>query len=255
MEAVSSSEAVNTDILPSNLSYGLDASGSFVTHKREATVYALGNSYAPNGVKMITVPFGSSHEWLVPESVIFSANLVNKEAKPLECVTPDPNALFERCDIRVGRVLVESITDYARCNTLFTRLTMSATKRLNLEQVGFGTQISSTPPEWDAAQNHAAAQKLNSATKRIFWKLNLSAIFSQHRWLPLYALSGRGIEVNLFLAPFADSLIANGTTNSMSFELIDVKAHCSMCTLDDSLQESFNNQLLQGSALRIPLKK
>jgi len=132
---------------------------------------------------------------------------------------------------------------------------MSAAKRLNLDQLGFGTQVSSTPPEWDAAQNHVAAQVGNSATKRIFWKLNLSALFSQHRWCPLFALSGRGIEVSCFLAPFADSLIANGSTNSMSYELIDVKAHCSMCTLDDSLQSSFNEQLLQGSALRIPLKK
>ena len=41
----------------------------------------------------------------------------------------------------------------------------------------------------------------------------------------------------------------------MKYELQDVQAKCSMCTLDDSLQESFNSQLLQGSALRIPLKK
>ena len=255
MEAVLSSESVNTDVLPPSLAYGLDPSGSFVTHKREATVYALGNSYAPNGVKMITVPFGSSNEWLVPDSVIFSATLINKESKVLQAVTADANCLFERLDVRCGGVLIESITDFSRCNTLFTRLTMSTQKKLNLAQLGFGTQVSSTPPEWDAAQNHVAAQVGNSATKRVFWKLNLSALFSQHRWCPLYALSGRGIEVNMFLAPFADSLIANGTTNSMSYELIDVQAKCSMCTLDDSLQESFNQQLLQGSALRIPMKK
>ena len=255
MEAVLSSESVNTDILPSSLSYGLDSSGSFVTGKRDATVYALGNSYAPNGVKMITIPFGSSHEWLVPESVLFSANIVNKEAKPLQAVTPDANCLFERMDIRVGGVLVESVTDFARCNTLFSRLTMSAQKRLNLEQLGFGTQVSSTPPEWDAASQHVAATVGNSLTKRIFWKLNLSALFSQHRWLPLYSLSGRGIEVSLYLAPFADSLVAGGGSNSLTYELIDVQAKCSMCTLDDSLQESFNQQLLAGNALRIPLKK
>ena len=118
MEAVLSSESVNTDILPSSLSYGLDPSGSFVTAKRDATCYALGNSYAPNGVKMITVPFGSSHEWLVPDSVIFSANLINKESKPLQAVTPDANCLFERLDIRISGVLIESIKEYARINTL-----------------------------------------------------------------------------------------------------------------------------------------
>ena len=58
----------------------------------------------------------------------------------------------------------------------------------------------------------------------------------------------------MFLAPFADSLVAAGSANSMSYELIDVKAHCSMCTLDDGIQDKFNEQLIQGSALRLPLK-
>jgi hypothetical protein len=54
MEAVLSSEAVNTDVLPNNLQFSLDPTGSFVTGKRDATVYALGNSYAPNGVKIMS---------------------------------------------------------------------------------------------------------------------------------------------------------------------------------------------------------
>ena len=258
MEAVISSESANTDVLPMNgaLSYGLDPSGSWCTHKRDATVYALGSSYSPNGVRMIQIPFGSSNEWLIPESILFSAQLQNLENKPLQAATPDPNCLIERVDIRVGGILAESITENARCSTLFTRLTMSPTKRLNLEQLGFGTQVSSTPPEWDAAANHLAAQVGNNGTKRIFWKLHLSGLFSQSKWLPLFCLGGsRGIEVNMFLAPFSDSLIANGSTNSMTYSLQDVQAKCSMMTIDDSLQEKFNEQLLAGSALRIPLKK
>lgn len=174
-----------------------------MTNKRDATVYALGNSYAPDGVKMITIPLGSSHEWLIPESLLLSASIMNKEAKPLLAVRPDANCLFERMDIRCGGVLVESVTDYARCNTLFTRLTMSPTERLNLEQLGFGTQISSTDPQWDAAANHLAAPVTATvgATKRISWKLNLGTLFSQFRWLLLFALSGRGIEVSFF-GPF-----------------------------------------------------
>ena len=69
---------------------------------------------------------------------------------------------------------------------------------------------------------------------RIFWKLHLSALLSQHRWLPLFALSGQGLVINLFLAPFADSLVKSSTTNSMTYQLSDVQAKCSMCTIDDS---------------------
>ena len=57
MEAIISSQAVETDVLPPNLSYAPDPTGSFVLAKREATVFALGSSYSPNGVKMIQIPF------------------------------------------------------------------------------------------------------------------------------------------------------------------------------------------------------
>jgi hypothetical protein len=206
---------------------------------------------------MISIPFGSSSEWLVPESVYFSALFTNKEAKPCVPADPDPNVLFERMDVRMGGQLVESLTEFARCNTLFTRLTMSAAKKLQVAQMGFGTAVPATSavPYFDSAQNHKAEPVAAGATVRIFWKLHLSALLSQHRWCPLFALSGQGLVFNLFLAPFTDALVKNGTTNSMIYELSDVQAKCSMCTIDDQLQNSFNEQLLAGAALRIPMKK
>ncbi len=70
MEAILASQAVDTDVLSPSLSYGLDKTGSWCLGRREATVYALGSSYSPSGVKMVSVPFGSTTEWLVPESVV-----------------------------------------------------------------------------------------------------------------------------------------------------------------------------------------
>ena len=130
MEAILASQAVDTDILPPNLRYGLDSTGSFVLGRRESTTYALGSSYAPNGVKMISVPFGSTTEWLVPESVLFSGEFENMDGTNAAWpATPDANCLFERIDVRMGGQLVESITESSRCNGLFTRLTMSPTKK------------------------------------------------------------------------------------------------------------------------------
>ena len=65
---------------------------------------------------------------------------------------------------------------------------MNPAKKPNLAQLGFGTKKGNGDPEWYAAQNHEAAQIGNNLTTIIFWKLNLSALFSQHRWLPLYAV-------------------------------------------------------------------
>ena len=62
MEAILASHSVDTDVLPPNLKYGLDPTGSFVLAKRDATVWGLGSSYSPAGVKMIQIPFGSTTE-------------------------------------------------------------------------------------------------------------------------------------------------------------------------------------------------
>ena len=113
MEAILSSRLVDTDVLSPSLKYGLSPSGSWCLGKREATVYALGSSYSPSGVKMISVPFGSTSEWLVPESTVFSANFAPVGGAVLPA-TPDANCLFERIDIRLGGQLVESVTESAR---------------------------------------------------------------------------------------------------------------------------------------------
>jgi len=258
MEAILASQAVDTDVLPPNLKYGLDPTGSFVLGRREATVFALGSSYSPAGVKMISVPFGSTTEWLVPESVLFSAEFENLDGTNAAWpATPDANCLFESIEVRMGNQLIERVTESARCNELFTRLTMSPQKKLNMAQMGFGTQVPAAVPDWAAAQNHDAATVAASGSKRIHWKCNLSGLLSQHRWLPLFALSGQGLVVNFYLAPAGESLIAShsGTNYSQSYRLKDVKALCTMVTISDELMESYQAQLLSGTSLRIPIKK
>ena len=78
MESILNGGSADTDILPPNLKFGLDPSGSFVLAKNARTVFGLGSSYSPAGVKMIQIPFGSTTEWLVPESVVFSALVTNE---------------------------------------------------------------------------------------------------------------------------------------------------------------------------------
>jgi len=258
MEAILASHSVDTDVLPPNLKYGLDPTGSFVLAKREASCWALGSSYSPAGVKMIQIPFGSTTEWLIPESILFSAEFENLDAaKAAWPATPDANCLFERIDIRMGGQLIESVTESARCNELFTRLTMSPQKKVNMAQLGFGTQVPSAEPDWSAAANHDAGFVDAGGSKRIHWKCNLSGLLTQFRWIPLYCLSGQGLSVSFYVAPANESLIAShgGSTYSQSYRLKDVKALCTMVTISDELMESFQGQLLSGTALRIPIKK
>ena len=159
MEAILASTADSTDVLPPSLKYGIDPTGSFVTAKNERTVFALGSSYSPSGVKLLQIPFGSTTEWLVPESVVFSANFKNTGTDALWPASPDANCLFERIDIRLGGNLVESVSESARVNELLTRLTMSPQKKLNSAQMGFGTNTPAATDNtgWSAAFQHEAA--------------------------------------------------------------------------------------------------
>ena len=258
MEAILSSQSVDLDVLSPSISYGLSPTGSWVLAKREATTFALASAYSPAGVKKIDVSFGSTTEWLVPDSVVFSAEFQNLDGTnaAFPC-TPDANCLFESIEVRCSGQLVERITESARCNELFTRLTMSPQKKVNMAQIGFGTQVPAVQPDWSAAQNHEAGTVAAGASKRIHWKCNLSGILSQHKWIPLYALSQTGLQVSFFLAPVDEALINNdGTTQySQSYQLKDVRATCQMCTISDELMEGFSGQLMNGSALRIPYKK
>ena len=214
MEAILSSQSVDTDVLPPNLEYPLDPAGSFVIASRGSCSYALGSSYSPITNRMISVPFGSTTEWLVPESLLFSANFHNLDNVNLAWLaTPDANCLFERIDIRLSGQLVESITESNRINEMFTRLTMSPQKKANLSELGYGTQSSDSTNQWFSAQNHVAGIVGHGETKQIHWKCVVRGLLNQHRWLPLYSMSGNGLSVQPFLAPVAESLIRKvGTT-------------------------------------------
>ena len=158
---------------------------------------------------MIQIPFGSTTEWLLPESVVFTAEFHNNDGTNA-CfpATPDANCLFETIEVRMGGTLIERVTESSRCNELLSRLTTSPQKKLNLAQMGFGTQVASTAPDWAVAGNHEAATVDASGTKKIMWKCNLSGILSQHRWIPCFALGGgQGLVLNFYLAPAAEAMI------------------------------------------------
>ena len=174
MEAIISSHAENTDVLPDSIRFKLDETASFVLARRESVAYALGCSYSPDGVKVIQISYGSTTEWLDPSSVVFSALFTNTGTAPAYPSTPDANCIFSRIEVKLGSTSVEVLEDSHRMNQLFTLLTMSPAKRDNLAMLGFGAQ----PGDISIAANHKAVHIPAGATKRIFWKVNLSGLLN-----------------------------------------------------------------------------
>ena len=87
-------------------------------------------------------------------------------------------------------------------------------------------------------------------------KFDLSGLFSQAKWIPLFALGGQGLQIQLSLAPANQAMIIShgGTTYSQGYTLSDIRLLADMCSLSGELQESFNAALLNGTSLKMPIK-
>jgi len=87
-------------------------------------------------------------------------------------------------------------------------------------------------------------------------KFDLSGVFSQHRFLPLFSLGGQGLQIQLSLAPATSAMIISdgGVTYSQNYVLSDIRLLADMITLSGELQESYNAALLNGTSLKMPIR-
>ncbi len=257
MEALLSSGGPQTDVLVGPLKYGLDPQGSYVQSRRSSTCFSNVNSASPSGVKTITINLGSSSEWLDGSTVLLSMLITNGDNNlSLWPATPEASCLFDRLQVRLGSTLVEDIQEYGKLSHIMTKLSMSPQKKLDHAQLGFGTQVPASNPNYYLADQHDARTIVGQGSKRIFLRLDLSGLFSQHRWIPLFALGGQGLQIQLSLAPAVQSLIVSeaGNTYSHLYTLTDIRLLADMVSLSGELQESYNAALLNGTSLKMPIK-
>ncbi len=106
------------------------------------------------------------------------------------------------------------------------------------------------------ADQHDARTIAASGSKKVYMKFDLSGLLSQYRWIPLFALGGQGLQIQLDLAPAVDAMIisSSGTTYSQSYTLTDIRLLADMCSLSGELQDSYNAALLNGTSLKMPIK-
>jgi hypothetical protein len=257
MEALLSSGGPQSDILVGPLKFGLDPQGSYVQQRRNSTTFSNVTSASPAGVKTITINCGSSSEWLDPSTVLLSFLITNTDAtNALWAATAESSCLFDRMQVRLGSTLIEDIQDYGKLAHIMTKLSMSPQKKMDAAQLGFGTQAASVNGSYFLAGQHDAQTIAASSSKRVYMKFDLSGLFSQQKWIPLFALGGQGLQIQLSLAPANQAMIIShgGTTYSQGYTLSDIRLLADMCSLSGELQESYNAALLNGTSLKMPIK-
>ena len=74
-------------------------------------------------------------------------------------------------------------------------------------------------------------------------KFDLSGLFNCGKFLPLFALGGLGLQIQLTLAPAAEAMILSHTVNSVTtnfsqdYVLTDIRLLSDMISLSGALQE------------------
>jgi len=151
---------------------------------------------------------------------------------------------------------VEDIQDFGKLSHIMHQYSMSPQKRLDQSILGFGTQAAAVDGSYFLSGQHEAKTIAAGASKRIYMKFDLSGLFSQPKWIPLFSLGGQGCQIQLDLAPAKNSMILSdgGTNYSQKFTLSDIRLLADMCSLNGELQESFNSALLRGSSLKLPIR-
>ena len=126
---------------------------------------------------------------------------------------------------------------------------------MDMAHLGFGTQVASADGSYFLAGHPDAQTIAASGSKRVYMKFDLSGIFSQQKWIPLFAPGGLGLQLQLSLARANQAMIISHCSNTYSqgSTLSDTRL-LSMCSVSNALQESYNAALLYGTSLKFLIK-
>ena len=280
MESIANSAE---DLLIQGLSFKLPPGASYVLDRKSSTFWAVGsNSYTPvGGVKLIKFQLnGDDGNWLDPASVVFQFELVNTATvgtagnsvlRPLG----QPHLFFKRVRVLAGGQVVEDIQDFNRNMELVASL-QNEFVRDNNDTQGFGSRWDSTSlqnlneftpvdPTAITLEEILAAQRpllpqIDPQKSKIVNFKPLLGIFNQSKYLPLKYVP---IILEFELCDTNDAIITpqtydastgyntiyttTNTTNLWQIQNCCIK--CDICTLDNALNNSYNEHLLAGKAL------
>ena len=253
------------DFLVDSLSFKLRKGASYVTNRRSVTFHPSGsNIYSTNGTKLIKL-LVSGDDWLDPSTFRVMFDLVNMESDPAKRLRPlgGPHAFFKRMRVLCNGQIVEDIDDYNRVHEMFHVLSSpEARKNANVE--GFGTN-------WDIENwrekklNVLNFQGIKGNQSRTVMFKPLSGILMQPKYLPL-KYCPLTIELELVsdsTIPILSTLVADDPTttanndaftpskSSLLWQIQNVQIKTDVCTLDNSLDNSYTEHLLSGKALPI----
>jgi len=251
MEAIANSVE---DVLIPNLSYKLKNGSSYVQERKSSTYHPAGsNVYSTNGTKLIKISLTGDH-YLDTSTFRIMFDLVNMDSNEAKELRPlgGPWSFFRRMRVLAGNQLVEDIDNYNRCHQLFSILT-SPDSRANVNAEAFGQH-------WDIRKDVEASYTASSfpgilggQSQTVLFK-PLSGLFNQSKLIPL-RYCPITIELELVhdaaepIVSYLGGAFFTTENTSVLWQIQNVQAKCDLLVLDNHLENSFTEHLLNGGKM------
>ena len=247
------------DKLIDGLSFKHKPGASYITDRKSVTFHPSGsNFYSTTGTKLIKIML-TGDNWLDPSTFRIMFDLSNTSQVPQRKLRPlgGPHTFFRRMRVLCGGQVIEDIDSYNRVHEMF-RVLKAKDANINADAEAFGQQ-------WDkyTTLDTTTLDGIKGGEFHTVLFKPCSGLFNQPKMLPIrYCPITIELElVNDNTEPIVSATTtgANGfdssnTTDantSTSWALQNVQVKCDVVTLDNQLDNSYAQHLLDGNRLPI----
>ena len=247
------------DKLIDGLSFKHKPGASYVTDRKSVTFHPSGsNFYSTNGTKLIKIVL-TGDQWLDPSTLRIMFDLSNTSGVTQRKLRPlgGPHSFFRRMRILCGGQVIEDIDSYNRVHEML-RILKAQDANINADAEGFGQQYD----KYQTLDTTTLDGILPSEFHTVLFK-PCCGLFNQPKMLPIRYCPVT-IELELVndpnepivndSSPGANGFDPSSTTDantSTSWALQNVQIKCDMVTLDNQLDNSYAQALLNGTRLPI----
>ena len=243
------------DKLIDGLSFKHKPGASYITDRKSVTFHPSGsNFYSTTGTKLIKIML-TGDNWLDPSTFRIMFDLSNTSQVPQRKLRPlgGPHTFFRRMRVLCGGQVIEDIDSYNRVHEMF-RVLKAKDANINADAEAFGQQ-------WDkyTTLDTTTLDGIKSGEFHTVLFKPCSGLFNQPKMLPIrYCPITIELElVNDNTEPVVSYLTGSGSNafsasnTSTSWALQNVQVKCDVVTLDNQLDNSYEQALLNGTRLPI----
>ena len=232
------------DVLVAPIDFSVGNAASYIVGRENATYFSSQNLVAPDNVRVCKFQIGSNG-FLDLSSLYVTGLLHNKGAAAITPLTCEAHCLFKRLIVRISGTLVES-QEFHNVSEEFIRRLLPLEKRMNLSSMFLGSVAGTGVEGHDLLSNSLGAGN----SKRIMYRPMGSGVLNLSKYLPALVLGQQALSIELECCP-ADEAFTS--TQTVSYELSDLRCLCDTVTLTTELTDQYTSLLLTGKSIFIPI--